>query len=328
MNVIVTDSAGYIGGLLVRKLSSDGSVKRIVGIDLLPEPNEMASDPKIQWIQADLAAEGWEDKLPGDLPIDAVIHCAFRIRNPYGKRKETEADNVGASHAVFEFSIRRRVPKLIYLSTVSVYGAKPENIGRLLSEEEPLSERKNPYGHQKVLTERDLATLAKGGGVRTQAFVLRLNSVTGPVGQSLGSKFGLITFLKKLLPFIVEADPHWARQFVHEDDVVQIIYLLTVKDTAKIGTMFNIFNVAPISFLTAKDMSKILGKKRLVIPPKLIKPLFFLAWHVSLGHIPTRPDSATGIIYPINVNGSRVEKEIGFHYAYTAEDAFMGRKRP
>jgi len=326
MNVIVTGSAGYIGGLLVKKLSADASVKQIVGIDLLPEPKEMLSDPKVRWIQADLAVKGWEDELPKDLPIDAVIHCAFKIRNPYGKRNEIEANNVGASRAVFEFSIRRNIPKLIYLSTVSVYGAKPENIGRFLSEDEPLSERENPYGYQKILTEHDLSLLMKKNKTTTQVFVLRLNSVTGPVGQSLGSKFGLITFLKKLLPVIIEANPNWARQFVHEDDVVEIIYLLTVKGAMNPGTALNIFNVAPRAFLTAKDMGRVLGKKRLIVPPKMIKPLFFLAWHISLGRIPTRPDSTMGMIYPINVDGSRIEKATGFHYAHTAEDAFMGRK--
>ena len=326
MNIIVTGSAGYIGRLLVKKLSADDSIRQIIGIDLLPEPEWMKSDPKVKWIRADLAIKEWQNKIPKDVPIDAVIHCAFKIRNPYGKRRIVEANNVNACHAVFEFSIRRNVPKLIYLSTVSVYGAKPENISKLLSEEEPLSEKENPYGYQKILTERDLNLLIKNSNAATQAFVLRLNSVTGPVGQSLSSKFGLIDFLKKLLPFIIEANPSWARQFVHEDDVIQLIYLLTVKDFANAGTTSRVFNVAPPEFLTANDISKVLGKKKLVVPPTLVKPLFFLAWHLSLGHIPTRPDSTKGILYPINVDGSRVEKMTGFHYAYTAEDAFMGRK--
>ncbi len=326
MNVIVTGGAGYIGGLLIKKLSADKAIHNIIGIDLLSEPQEMGSDPKIKWIQADLAIKGWEDKLPKDVPIDTVVHCAFKIRNHYGRRKSVEANNVNACHEVFSFSMRHNIPKLIYLSTVSVYGARPENIGRLLSEEEPLLGTDNPYSYQKILTETDLSRLAASKNSVTRVFILRLNSVTGPVGQGMSSKFGLITFLKKVLPFIIEANPHWARQFIHEDDIVQLIYLLSVGDIHNAGVVPEVLNVAPPTFLTARDMGKILGKKVLRVPPLLIRPMFFLAWHISLGRIPTRPDSSKGLIYPINVDGSRIETMTGYRYAYSAEDALMGRR--
>ena len=325
MNVMVTGSAGYIAGLVIKKLSSDPAVVRIIGIDLLPEPEWMRSNQKIFWIQADLAIEGWEGQVSVHTPIDVVIHCAFKIRNPYGKKKATEKNNLDDCRRVFAFSVNRRIPKLIYLSTVSAYGAKPENIGKLLEETEPPSETENPYGYQKAITEKDLAFAHQVTKSTTQAIMLRLNSVTGPVGQSTASKFGLITFLKKLLPFIIEANPYWARQFVHEDDLTQIIYLLTTKNIPRTGANPEIFNVAPPRFLTARDIGRILHKKVLHIPSWSVKPLFAIAWHLSLGHIPTRPDSAMGLIYPINVLGTRIEQALGFHYAHSAEDALLGR---
>ncbi len=325
MEILITGSAGYIAGLLIKKLSADPSVSRIIGIDLLPEPDSMKSDPKITWIQADLAIPGWEDRLPPDARIDAVVHCAFKIRNPYGKKKAIQKNNLDNCHRVFSFSVEHNVPKLMYLSTVSAYGAKPENIGKLLTETEPISETENPYGYQKAETERDLVAVLRSHDAATRAIVLRLNSVTGPVGQNLTSKFGLITFLKKILPFVVEADPAWARQFVHEEDLIHIMELLIDADLPKDGLNPMIFNIAPPKFLTAKDMGQLLHKKVLRVPHWVVRPAFFMAWHLSLGRIPTRPDSAMGLIYPINVDGSRIEKAIDFHYAHTAEDAFMGK---
>jgi UDP-glucose 4-epimerase len=325
MEILVTGSAGYIAGLLIKKLSADPSVSRIIGIDLLPEPDSMKFDPKIAWIQADLAIPGWENRLSANARIDAVVHCAFKIRNPYGKKKAIQKNNLDNCHRVFSYAVEHGIPKLIYLSTVSAYGAKQENIGKLLTETELLSETENPYGYQKAETERDLISILRLHDAATHAVVLRLNSVTGPVGQSLASKFGLITFLKKILPFVVEADPAWARQFVHEDDLIQIMHLLLAKDLSKDGENPEIFNIAPPKFLTARDMGQLLHKKILRIPHWMVRPAFFVAWHLSLGHIPTRPDSAMGLIYPINVDGSRIEKMIDFHYAHTAEDAFMGK---
>lgn len=325
MNLIVTGAAGYIAGLFIDTALSDPKIEHIIGIDLLAAPERFRDHPKITWLQTDLAVTGWEHRIPGDFAVDAVIHCAFKIRTPYGKKKATEKNNLDDCHNVFSFAVDRNIPKLIYLSTVSVYAARRENIGRRLTEKDPILETVNPYGFQKAATERDLRSIIAARGGTTRAIVLRLNSVTGPVGQSLSSKFGLITFLKKLLPFVIEAHPAWARQFVHENDLNEIIYRLAVSDLPPGIDNPVVFNVAPEKFLTARDMSKILNKKILCLPPVFVKPLFFIAWHLSLGHIPTRPDSAAGLIYPINVDGSLLEKTLDFHYRHTAEDAFLGR---
>ncbi|HUC01296.1 MAG TPA: NAD-dependent epimerase/dehydratase family protein [Candidatus Paceibacterota bacterium] len=325
MNILITGNAGYIGGIVTEKLSADARVKKIFSIDLLPVPEAFRSDPKITWVQADLAIPGWEKKIPADAAIDAVIHCAYKIRNPYGKKDTVAANNEAACRAVFSFAFARNVPRLIYLSSVAAYGAKPANIGRLLTENEPLSETQNPYGHQKALSEKILNELFAQKKPATRVSVLRLNSVTGPRGQGLESKFGLITFLKKLLPFIIEADPAWARQFVHEEDVAQAIYLLATQDTAAGANGPEAFNIAPEKFLTARDIAKLLDKKVLRVPAWSIQPLFWIAWNLSLGKVPTRPDSYMGLIYPINVNGSKI-KTTGFGYRYTAEDALMAKR--
>jgi UDP-glucose 4-epimerase len=327
MNIIVTGSAGYIAGLFIKTASSDPKIDRIIGIDLLPAPEALHPRENVTWLQADLAIPGWEQRIPADLPIDAIVHCAFKIRTPYGKKKETEKNNLDDCRNVFSFAVARKVPKLIYLSTVSVYSARRENIGKRLTENEPMLETENPYGAQKAETERDLRRILAGGDGVTRAIVLRLNSVTGPVGQSMASKFGLITFLKKILPFVIEAHPAWARQFVHEDDLNEIIHRLTITDLPADYGNPAIFNIAPERFLTARDMGTILHKKIFRLPPALVRPLFFLAWHLSLGRIPTRPDSSAGLIYPINVDGSRIEQAIDFHYAHTAEDALLGKTK-
>jgi UDP-glucose 4-epimerase len=324
MNIMITGSAGYIARIVIEKYAADPAVERIFCIDLAASPEDLYDNGKITWIRADLALGSWEEKIPLDAKIDAVVHCAFKIRNPYGKKKETEKNNTEACRAVFAFTLARNIPKLVYLSSVAAYGAKVANIGRLLTESDLLIETENPYGYQKALSERILNRMLAEKKSLTQAFVLRLNSVTGPHGQGLESKFGLITFLKKLLPFVIEANPYWARQFVHEQDVAQIIYLLSTKNISNIKENPEVFNVAPRRFLTAKDIAGLLNKRILKIPAWSVKPLFWIAWNLSLGRIPTRPDSTKGLIYPINVDGTRIRK-IGFDYAHTAEEALMAK---
>jgi nucleoside-diphosphate-sugar epimerase len=181
-------------------------------------------------------------------------------------------------------------------------------------------ETKNPYGYQKKLIEEDLMKLLLEGNPPTTVTVLRLNSVTGPRSQSLSSKFGLITFLKKLLPFVMELNPHWARQFVHEDDVVDAIFA----SLARRGGALRIYNIAPKQFLEVGEIARILQKKTVHVPVWLVKTALFILYPVSFGKLV--PASAiAGLVYPINVDGSLIEQELNFHYQYTAAEALLGQ---
>ena len=319
-NIIVTGAAGYIGGMVVDRFLDLYPDTFITGIDLLPMPKRWHPKSRVYWIQADLAAEGWQKKALDRGPVDLIIHCAFRIRTPFGKVKAYERNNRSASKNVFEFALKNNAPSLVYLSTVSSYGARKENIGRLLRESDPFLEMKNPYGYQKKLIEEDLMALLHEGNPKTTVTVLRLNSVTGPRSQSLSSKFGLITFLKKLLPFVIELNSRWARQFVHEDDVVDAI----LASAARRGGALAIYNIAPEQFLEVADIARILNKKIVRVPAWLMKTALFILYPVSFGKL-VPASAADGLIYPINVDGSAIGKDLNFKYRYTAEEALLGR---
>ncbi len=321
MRILVTGSAGYIGSFIIKRLLKDG-VEKIIAVDLLPQPKQIPKNEKLVWLTCDISREGWEGPALKEGPIDAILHLAFKIRNPYGRTKETQDENLAASKNMFELAFKNKIPRLIYTSSVAAYGAKQENIGRLLREIDPLKEDISPYGVQKRLVEEMLRNKVAATKPITQTMVVRLNSVTGPIGQNTKGKFGLITFLKKLLPFVVETDPAWARQFIHERDVEEIFVGL-LRSPIKHGS-FDVYNAAPPSYLTAKDIARVLGKKTIKIPRWLVRPLFWLTWNLTLGKIPTHPDSANGLIYPINVDGSKIQ-EIGFNYKFRPEDALLGK---
>lgn len=318
--VLVTGAAGYIGGMIIDRLLELYPGISIVGVDLLPEPEKSWPADRVFWIRADLAGNGWQKKALEHGPFDAVIHCAFRIRTPFGKVHAYERNNRGASRNTFLFAFDNKVPSLVYLSTVASYGARPENIGHLITEDHPFFEMKNPYGLHKRLIEEDLRSIMSEKNPSTRVTVLRLNSVTGPHSQGLSSKFGLITFLKKLLPFVMELNPHWARQFVHEDDVVDAI--LTSLGSVR-ESFLSVYNIAPERFLEVRDIAGILNKRIIKLPPFVMKAALFVLWPVSFGKL-VPMSAADGLTYPINVNGSAITKDLNFNYRYTAEEALKG----
>jgi len=323
MKILITGAAGYIGSMLVNKILKEEKDSFIIGIDLLSKKREWENERNLFWIKGDLALNNWQEEVLKLGVPDIIVHSAFRIRNPFLRVKAYERNNLAASKNVFEFAFQNNVSKLIYLSSVAAYGAFKENIGKLLKESDPLLETKNPYGYQKKLVEEELLSLYKKYKPKTKTIVLRLNSVTGPYGQSLSSKFGLITFLKKILPFIIELNEKWARQFVHEEDVLSIIDLILKKE---IQSEFIIFNVAPQEFLEVRRIARILNKKIIRVPVFLVKFLLFLLWPISFGKL-IPPQGINGLVYPINVDNSKLKKELGFEYKYTPEEALLGKTK-
>ncbi|NIP28200.1 MAG: hypothetical protein GWN55_11700, partial [Phycisphaerae bacterium] len=60
--------------------------------------------PKVTYIQANMADDGWQALVAQHKP-DTVIHTAWQIRAMYGKSKEQWRWNVVGSDKVFDFAI-------------------------------------------------------------------------------------------------------------------------------------------------------------------------------------------------------------------------------
>lgn len=321
MHILITGGAGYIGSWFAEKISANPLISKITVIDLLEKP-KLLEHKKIFWIRRDLAEDGWQKEVLNRGPIDIVLHAAFKIRNPFGKTKKNEINNLAASKKVFGFCFENNVEKMIYLSSVAAYGAEKENIGKLIKESEPLKENKSPYGIHKKEVEKILSGLVAEKKPKTKTIVLRLASITGPYGQSLKTKFGLVTILKKF-PFTVELNPFWARQFVHEDDLISLLEKLSFGENYE--TKNEVYNVATEQIITAEKIAKITGKKVLKLPAWAVKSALFFLWPISFGKLPP-PSGINSLIYPINVDGSKI-KSIGFNYCYSSGEALLARKK-
>lgn len=320
MKILISGARGYIGKLLTKRLSQNQNVDKIFALDKLAKPEDF-DNPKIYYLQSDLARDSWEEKIP-QVP-DVAIHSAFDIRTPYGRLKEQEFNNLVGSERFFKYCFRNKVKKLIYFSSVAAYGAEAGNIGKLLTEDDPLTETIYPYGVQKRKIEEMLKTIIRNeNNLITQVFVLRPASISGPEGEKR-KKIGLLNFIKRIFPILPISHPAWARQYIHEEDVLRVIEFLSFR---QITSHFEIFNLASQDILTMKDMANSLDKKTIKIPIFIVKLLFFLAWHLTLGFIPTVPGSDRFFIYPINVDGTKIT-HFGFQYKYSSKEVFLGLKK-
>lgn len=339
--LFITGGSGYVGAMLVREFASRPDVEAVFTVDKEPASELYAGNPKVTFIQSNIAdTENWLDKAKAFAP-DTVIHTAWQIREMYGEKSKQWKWNIDGSDAIFDFAFSTpSVKKLVHFSTVASYGAFSTNeIDQLFTEKDPFRKVDYLYAEEKRITEEHLEAryaAAKGKGAVPQVFVVRPAAITGPRGRYMRIRFGLQaalsgqlkeTFIHRLISAMVSFVPitkKWCRQFIHEDDVVGIVRLLTFENLKGEYEVFNICPPGPV--VTGTDMAKAVNKRAIRVHPLLIRPVFFIMWHISRGKVPTSKGGWKSYSYPIAVDGSKLTKMYGFKYTFQPKDAFVKRE--
>jgi UDP-glucose 4-epimerase len=324
MRVLVTGAAGYVGSILLDALQAIESVTTIVGVDLKPCPDRLAGDGKVVWIQADVSTDDWQAAARNHR-VDAVVHLAFQIRQLYGRRQKTQRRwNVDGARKVFDFALAESsVARLIHFSTITAYGAHAGNaLARRFRESVPVRERDYLYGSHKREIEGLLEQAYKASDGGTHVVVLRCASISGPYGRFALGRFGIVSTLTGLFPFLPCGRADFGRQYLHEDDVAGIVNALLAAAPRR---GYEVFNASPEDYLATNDLASLLGKRPVIVPPVLLRGLFALCWHASRGRIPTPRGAWKFVTFPIAVDGSALTRAYDYRYRFTSAEALLAR---
>jgi nucleoside-diphosphate-sugar epimerase len=334
--IFITGGAGYVGEMLCEQFSRREDVEAIVTLDKEPQSDYSKAIPKLTYIQANMSDENWQSKVAEFSPT-TVIHTAWQIRAMYGQPDLEWHWNVDGSNEVFNFAFRTSsVKKLVYFSTASSYAARADNsLDHRFTEIEGFRPDDYIYAKEKRVTEENLKALfdaRKAGGEKTpQVFIVRPAAITGPRGRYMRIRFGLQSalsgnlkggFVNKMITTLtsfVPATKGWVRQFIHEDDVTDIVTLFTFDNFSQ---DYQVFNITPEGeSVLAPDMANAVGKKILPIQPWMARSAFFFFWHATRGRVPTCPGSWRFYSYPIVMSGAKLATV--YECKYSSKDAFQ-----
>ncbi len=301
MNVAITGAAGYVGQQLMARLGADSEVEQIFGLDIrLPE---MSLPSGAMFLQMDIRDPTLGDTLRR-CGVESLVHTAF-ILFPHPRRLALmEQVNVGGTINVLRACREARICRLIILSSITVYGAWPDN-PIPLTEEHPLRPNPNyPYGVHKGLVERHCREFSEEYP-QVACIILRPPGIFGPHARG-----PLADFLRRSSAVIVDGG-YAPGQFVHEDDLVDLIGKCLRSDVR------GAFNATPNDWLPWREIWGSVGKKLLNFPWPAARLIFGLLWRMErLGYV-THPGQVNLTRFPLVASNEKARRQLGWQPAYT-----------
>lgn len=250
--VLVTGCAGLVGFRVAEILHETGI--DVLGVDIKPGGGDFPS------IVADVADLDAMQRLVEDRPnvvhAGAVSGPMLMLDDPGGIARA----NLGGAMAMFEACHRARVRRLVWPSSIAVYGDQPTL--------DPIAETApmNPqsfYGHTKCAGELLLNGYVTRYGL--SAIALRLSSVYGARRQTA---YGLRQVIEAGLagvPVDVPEEGTSYRQYMHVDDAADAVRLaLAAPEAPRL-----VYNITGGTYETEADLARMIAE---FIPGLIARP--------------------------------------------------------
>ncbi|HEU04820.1 MAG TPA: NAD-dependent epimerase/dehydratase family protein [Nitrosopumilus sp.] len=247
--VVVTGVAGLIGSHVANELLSLKLFK-VIGIDDLSGGMEENLKPLIKkgmkFYKMDLRDTKKLKRILNS--VETVYHLAAHaaeIKSLYNPIDD-QSNNLGSFHSLMIACVYNQVRKVVFTSSMSVYGTQDQ----MPYTEEQECHPEDFYGITKYAVEQSLPIYQKVYGINYT--IVRCHNVYGP-GQNIGDPYRNVLaiwanmILRGKKP-LVYGDGEQLRSFTHVDDCKNFIIECGYKFN---GETFNIGNEEPISIKKA-----------------------------------------------------------------------------
>ena len=227
MKILVTGASGFVGGsYLSRMRERDGLVFHGIGRRRLDDPSYSSID--------------LSHPFELDFDADVVVHAAARA-SPWGTREDYRRQNVDATRHVIDWCRRRpRLPRLVYVSSSSVYYRDGDQLG--LTEDSPIGPAfVNEYAASKHAGERLVHDYP---GEWT---IVRPRAVFGPGDTVLFPRI-LAAAQRGRLPLIDSGGPPAIGDLIYIDTLSDYLHAAATSPHA-VGRAFNLTNGQPVEIL-------------------------------------------------------------------------------
>lgn len=305
--VAITGASGFIGKALVTKFTEEGSHVRAFTRSANALPSMSAS---ISTIVSDLLEPfTYRNALHGAQVLVHLAGVAHRVAATGGVSEgDYEAVNVDATIRLAREAVAAGVKRLVFVSSVSVYGHQASLTGRI-DESSSLSPS-CAYGRSKLRAEKALKEIASDTGL--ELVIIRPALVVG--SGAPGNLARLRGFIKSGLPMVVPILDN-KRSFIARDDLVRLLICAAEHPSAPGHIFIAADDHKPSTRQVLKWIADGMGVKRMHL--RLPGPLMARAFK-AVG----RARLYEKVFGDLVVSAGAVTDLLGFEYLQGLESAF------
>lgn len=256
-SILITGNAGLIGANLANWILKNHPEYEVVGIDNLFGGYTENIDDRVIFYKRDLSTDSLTDIFDTH-EFEYVYHLAAYAAeglSPF-MRKFNYSNNVLSTVNIINECIKHKVKRLIYTSSMSVYGWGIEK-GRVFDEDDrpdPI----DPYAISKYACEMDIKVAGEQHGL--DWCIIRPHNVFGPL-QNIWDKYRNVLgiWMYQILnnkPMLIYGDGEQTRAFSYIDDCLESFWNAAVCEKAS----KQIVNVGGEKGYTINEAAEILCK--------------------------------------------------------------------
>ena len=266
MKVLITGASGFVAEHLIPLLRNQGLV--VIGIDRKPSPSTACD----LYCSSDLNDIDLKDFCL-HYTFDLIIHLAA-ARADWGiSGKEFESDNINATKVVVTLAKMSGVKKLIFVSSISVFGQTKDTV----LEEDNLPSPINTYGQTKLAAEE----IVRSCGNQLETVIVRPTVIYGPSNPEKtgfyratdNNIFRMIDAIEKNR-FVIPGDRSVVKSVCYVENIAFfLMYLSQVK------TQHKAFLFADVDQMSISEIAKVIisrlgiNRKLVTVPQWILLPL-------------------------------------------------------
>ncbi len=303
--VLVTGVSRYLGGHFARRLTQDSSVKRVIGVDVIPPPHDIG---RAEFVRADIR-NPMIGKIITQAEVDTVVHMNV-IATPThagNRTSQKEINVIGTMQLLAACQKAPSIQRLVVKSSAAVYGSSPRDPAMFTEDMGPKSLPRAGFGKDSV----EVEGYVRGFSRRrpdTEISLLRFANIIGTgIRTSLTDYFSMPVVP---VPFGYDA----RLQFVHERDAIGALLLATT------GPSVGITNVAGDGVLTVLQCAAIAGRPVVPVPKQaagLLSGLVKRSGVADFSH-----DQLQLLAYGRGMDTARMREVLRFDPEFTTRAAF------
>ncbi|MFJ8589209.1 NAD-dependent epimerase/dehydratase family protein [Streptomyces sp. NPDC093595] len=308
--VLVTGVARQLGGRFVRRIQKDPEVERVIGVDAVAPAHPLGT---AEFVRADIRQPAI-GRVLAEYGVDTVVHLDVtgQALGSGGRTAVKETNVIGTMQLLGACQKSPTIRRLVVKSSTSVYGSAPRDPAVFTETTPPKSLPSGGFAKDVVEVEGYVRGFARRRP-DVAVCVLRFANILGPGADSPLAEY----FSLQVLPTVLGYDPRL--QFVHEDDVVDVLRIATHeprRGTLNSGT----FNIAGDGVLTLSQCSRRLGRPTV---PVLLPAIRWVGTALrTVGVTDFSPEQIRLLTHGRVVSTAQMRETLGFEPGYTTAETF------